>query len=78
MRNLTKNEEKMIEEYRSIQTQYAAEDEERFQQLLSKLSIIDDSDQTFVDFLFDYIYNSSSHSEQYLDYLKSHIYGSEK
>ncbi len=68
----------MIEEYRSIQTQYAAEDEERFQQLLSKLSIIDDSDQTFVDFLFDYIYNSSSHSEQYLDYLKSHIYGSEK
>ncbi len=68
----------MIEECRSIQTQYALEDEERFQQLLSKLSIMGDTEQPFVDFLFDYIYNSSTHSEQYLDYLKSHIYGSEK
>jgi len=68
----------MIEEHRSIQTQYALEDEERFQQLLSKLSIIDDSEQSFIDFLFDYIYNSSTHSEEYLNYLKSHIYGGEK
>ena len=68
----------MIEEHRSIQTQYAVEDEERFQQLLSKLSIMGDSQQPFVDFLFDYIYNSSTHSEEYLNYLRSHIYGSTK
>lgn len=68
----------MIEEHRAIQTQYAREDDERFQQLLSKLSITDDSEQSFIDFLFDYIYNSSTHSEEYLDYIKSHIYGSEK
>lgn len=65
----------MIEEYRSIQTQYAIEDEEHFQQLLSKLSIMGGTEQPFIDFLFDYIHNSLTHSEQYLDYLKSHIYG---
>jgi hypothetical protein len=65
----------MIEEFRSIQTQHALDDEKQFQELLSKLSVFEDTDQSFVDFLFDYIYNSSSHSEKYLNYLRSHIYG---
>lgn len=77
MRNLTKTEEKLIEDLRTIQTAYAKEEEEQFQQLLSKLSV-DDDDRSFIDFLYDYVYNSAAHSEEYITYLKTHIYGSEK
>jgi len=78
MRKLTKNEEKLIEDLRTIQTKYALEEEEQFQQLLSKLSVDDDTDKKFIDFLFDYVYNSASHSKEYLTYLKSRIYGNEE
>jgi hypothetical protein len=77
MRKLTKKEEALIEELRTVQTAYALEEEAQFQQLLSKLSV-DDNDKEFIDFVFDYIYNSASHSDEYLTYLKSHIYGSEE
>jgi hypothetical protein len=77
MRKLTKLDEGLIEDLRTIQTAYAKEEEAQFQQLLSKLSV-DDDDQHFIDFLFDYVYNSAAHSEEYLTYLKSHIYGSEE
>ena len=59
MKNLTEKEQKLVDELRSLQVQYAIEDEERFQQLLSRLCIIDDGrDQSTVDHLFNYIYNS--------------------
>lgn len=76
-RKLTEDEERLIDDVRLSQTGNGFEDEKRFQQLLTQLDAYAD-DKRFIDFIFEHVYASSTHSPEYLTHLKSRIYGSKK
>jgi hypothetical protein len=77
VRKLTKEEERLIDILRLSQTGHGFEDEKRFHQLLTQLNAVK-GDKQFIDFIFEHVYASSTHSDEYLTFLKSRIYGSKK
>jgi hypothetical protein len=77
MRKLTKEEEALIDDLRLAQTGHGFNDEKRFKQLLNGLNAPKGNTQ-FIDFIFERVYASSTHSVEYLTFLKSRIYSNEK
>jgi hypothetical protein len=78
MRKLNKAEKELVEDYRNAQIHRAAQEDIGFQELLSKLRASDERDRSFNDFLFDYIYNSTDSSPEWLNYLIENVYGIEE
>lgn len=76
IKKLTKEEETLVANLRTAQTGLGFEDEKRFKQLLTCLDATDD--KRFIDFIFEHVYASSTHSPEYLTHLKSRIHGSTK
>ncbi len=63
---------KLVDDLRAIESKNQIESENRFEELITKLDI---KDETLKDFVFDYIYNCPDCSGKYLNYIKTQIYG---
>jgi hypothetical protein len=78
MKKLTEHQRYLIENLRTIETQNTIDSNLKFDNLIEQLELEEEEDPTLVSFIFDYVYNSGGRSDSYLEYLKDHVYGSDK